>query len=416
MPENPSRVSGVRQSPRSVRHASATETVLHSFGGYPYDGALPETGLTYFKGTLYGTTLVGGASMCRGGCGTVYSITPSGTETVLHSFTGGKDGAIPLARMIVLNGTLYGTTLLGGGRLIVSSAFSCSKAFSPVTGFGTVFSITPSGKETIVHAFVRSREGWWPEAPLLNVNGTMYGTTCGGGAIHRTKYFGGYGTAFTITPSGYEHAIYSFQFAGGTPPSDGRLLYLNGTLYGTTNEGGKYDEGVVFSLSTSGKEKLLHSFNDNGNKIDGSSPKGGLVAIKHTLYGVTSGGGAYGDGTVFSITPTGTETILHSFDGVDGDAPEATPLNVNGTLYGTTVAGGNLTCQDRYGTGCGTVFAFDIASGRERVIYSFNGGKDGAAPLSGVIDVNGVLYGTTSNGGSNVCFGAGCGTVFSIKL
>jgi uncharacterized repeat protein (TIGR03803 family) len=312
--------------------------------------------------------------------------------------------------MIVLNGTLYGTTPVGGGRLIVSSAFSCA---GNIAGLGTVFSITPSGQETIVHTFTRFSEGAWPSAPLLNVNGTIYGTTCGGGSIASG---GGEGTAFTITPSGDYQVIHRFNVhtEGGGPPS--QLVYLNGTLYGTINLGGKYFSGAVFSLSTSGKEKLLYSFNDNGSRIDGCFPRG-LIAVKHTLYGTTAGCGAYEDGTVFSITPAGTETILHSFDGVDGDAPEATLLNVNGTLYGTTITGGNLQCHDNYGGGCGTVFAFDIASGRERVIYSFKGGKDGAAPLSGVIEVNGVLYGTTQNGGGNGCFsGEGCGTVFSIKL
>jgi uncharacterized repeat protein (TIGR03803 family) len=244
----------------------------------------------------------------------------------------------------------------------------------------------------------------------------MYGTTCGGGSIHGTKYNGGQGTAFTITPSGDEHVIHRFNDTGG-PPSGGRLVDLNGTLYGTTEFGGKYFSGAVFSLSTSGKEKLLHSFNQSGSRIDGNFPRGGLVAVKHTLYGTTSSGGAYGDGTVFSITPTGRETVLHSFDGVDGNRPEATLLNVNGTLYGTTSAGGNLKCQydNHGGPGCGTVFAFDIASGRERVIYSFKGGKDGAAP-HGVIEVNGVLYGTTTYGGGNGCNIYGCGTVFSITL
>jgi uncharacterized repeat protein (TIGR03803 family) len=239
----------------------------------------------------------------------------------------------------------------------------------------------------------------------------MYGTTCGGGSIPSG---GGKGTAFTITPSGNYQVIHRFNDTGG-PPTGGRLVDLNGTLYGTTNLGGKYLQGSVFSLSTSGKAKLLHSFNPYGKRIDGAYPNGGLVAVKHTLYGTTTWGGAYGDGTVFSITPTGTETVLHSFNGADGKYPEVTLLNVNGTLYGTTIEGGNLKCQHYFG-GCGTVFEFDIATGQERVIYSFKGGKDGAAPLSGVIEVNGVLYGTTSNGGGNVCFGEGCGTVYSIKL
>jgi uncharacterized repeat protein (TIGR03803 family) len=245
----------------------------------------------------------------------VFSITPSGTFTVLYSFnlTGG-DGAFPEARLIVLKGTLYGTTLQGGeGAGPSRSAGPCSPFAE--NGFGTVFSITPSGQETIVHRFHPAREGWFPQAPLLNVNGTLYGTTCGGGGIH-TNFNGGYGTVFTITPSGDEHVIYSFQGSGGAYPSRGQLIDLNGTLYGTAGGGGKYGQGAVFSLSTSGKEKLLHSFKGGGK--DGAQPVGGLNAVKHTLYGTTQSGGTHGDGTVFSITPTGTEKVLHSFNGSDG--------------------------------------------------------------------------------------------------
>jgi uncharacterized repeat protein (TIGR03803 family) len=118
MPENPSRVTGVRQSPRSLRHA--TEKVLYSFNASStkIDGSNPAAGLTYLKGTLYGTTEEGGAVSCRdiGDCGTVFSITPSGTEKLLHSFKGGNDGASPEARLIVRDGTLYGTTVLRGGK------------------------------------------------------------------------------------------------------------------------------------------------------------------------------------------------------------------------------------------------------------------------------------------------------------
>jgi uncharacterized repeat protein (TIGR03803 family) len=399
MLQNPSRVSGVRQSPRSVHHASVTETVLYSFRGDPYDGANPKSGLTYFEGTLYGTTTTGGGVYCGTflpGCGTVYSITPSGTETVLHSFTGG-DGALPEARLIVLKGTLYGTTLQGGGGLHHGS---CRQ--SGWKGAGTAFSITPSGQFTSVHVFTGSPDGAFPQAALLNVNGTMYGTTCAGG-IHR----GGDGTVFTITPSGDEHVIYSFRKLKGALPRDGRLVDLNGTLYGTASGGGEYGEGAVFSLSTSGREKLLHSFNGQGSSKDGANPQGGLTAIKHTLYGTTTMGGAYGDGTVFSITPTGTETVLHSFTGSDGSGPVATLLNVNGTLYGTTLYGG------RYGVG--TVFGITL-SGHETVLHSFGSSvQDGAYPESGVIDVNGTLYGTTLYGG----YGSGLaskGIVFSITL
>jgi uncharacterized repeat protein (TIGR03803 family) len=395
MPKNPSRVTGVRQSLKSVRHASVTETVLYSFGGT--HGQNPEAGLTYFKGTLYGTTLRGGDYKCPhagvgGTCGTVFTITPSGAETVLHSFKGGKDGSHPAADLIMLSGTLYGTTTEGGG---------CTQF---PEGCGTVFSITPSGHEIILHAFAGSTDGWSPEAPLHNVDGTMYGTTNGGGlGTHGAK-----GTAFTITPSGIEQLIYTFHLPQGAPPGVGALVDLNGTLYGTASGGGKYGQGTVFSLSTSGREKLLHSFNDQGNK-DGADPGGGLIAIKHTLYGTTfaggtlyCGGSGFGCGTVFSITPSGSETVLHRFTGSDGDNPYATLLNVNGTLYGTTIRGG---AHDG-----GTVFSIS-PSGAETVLHSFMGGKDGANPQSDLIYVNGKLYGTTESGGVHFS-----GTVFSITL
>ena len=306
MPGDPSRVSGVRQSPGSVRHASVTETVLYSFGEYANDGVDPMSGLTYFNGTLYGTTFHGGNYCGYYGCGTVYSVTPSGTETVLHSFSGGKDGSLPDARPIVLNGTLYGTTQQGGGN------YACVKP--PVGNCGTVYSITPSGNETILYAFAGSPDGSMPKAPLRNVNGTLYGTTSEGG----TGASRAAGTAFTIAPSGDEHVIHTFHYRKGAPPSRGRLVDLNGTLYGTASEGGEYNEGIVFALSTSGREQVLHSFPSSSK--DGAFPNGGLVAVKHTLYGTTShGGGPSCFGTVFSITPpSGSEIVLHSFCGSDG--------------------------------------------------------------------------------------------------
>jgi uncharacterized repeat protein (TIGR03803 family) len=410
MPENPSSVSGVRQSPRSVRHASVTETVLYSFQGYPYDGAQPESGLTYFKGTLYGTTTQGGVYECPGvvpGCGTVYSITPSGTETVLHSFNG-EDGENPLARMIVRSGTLYGTALFSSGS-------RCSKLYR----CGTVFSITPSGHETVLHAFAGSPDGSQPHARLLNVNDTLYGTTESGGSHVGVDCSSGCGTVFSITPGGKEKVLYSFRDdcasvacdPDGAEPQSG-LIDVSGTLYGTTPNGGANCGaagcGTVFSITLGGKEKVLYSF------YEGSLPSG-LVDISGTLYGTTAAGGAYtnkscyldGCGTVFSITPSGKETVLHSFNGGDGQKPFATPLNVNGTLYGTTAGGGAY--------GHGTVFRITL-SGRETVLYSFMGGQDGAGPQSGLIDVNGTLYGTTYAGGGNGCSGYGCGTVFSITL
>jgi uncharacterized repeat protein (TIGR03803 family) len=387
-PENPSRLSGVRQSPRSARHAPVTETVLYSFRGYPYDGAVPWSGLTYFKGTFYGTTIVGGVYECSSGvagCGTAYSITPSGTETVLHSFKGGKDGDSPYARLIVRNGTLYGTT----------SGFHSSS-------YGTVFSITPSGHETVLYGFTGSPDGSYPEARLLNVNGTLYGTTEDGGA-----YGSNDGTVFSITPGGKEKVLHSFgNGTDGASPSD--LSYFKGTLYGTTYNGGAYNNGTVFSITPGGKEKVLYSF--GASYLGGHQPAAGLVEVSGTLYGTADYGGLTGScytsagcGTVFSITPSGKEKVLYRFSGPDGAYPDVTLLDVNGTLYGTTFGGGAYNE--------GTVFSI-TRSGRETVLYSFGGSAhDGSNPHSGLSYVNGTFYGTTGSGGAH-----NGGTVYSITL
>ena len=206
--------------------------------------------------------------------------------------------------------------------------------------------------------------------------------------------------------TGSETVIYSFQRDGsdGNTPYAG-LINVGGTLYGTTKSGGVYGDGTVFSVNpATGTEKVLHSFQG----ADGNQPYAGLINVKGTLYGTTVNGGANDYGTLFTINPkTGAETVLHSFaGGTDGYDPEAPLINVNGTLYGTTYAGGV--------NGGGTVFKINRTTGAEKVLYSFCGQAgcaDGDGPLAGLIDVNGILYGTTIGGGAD-----GQGTVFKIKL
>ena len=168
------------------------------------------------------------------------------------------------------------------------------------------------------------------------------------------------------------------SFGSGTdgtgPTAD--LIDVKGTLYGTTEEGGAYNAGTVFSITTSGAEKVLYSFTGD---TDGDSPQTGLIDIGGKLYGTTFRGGAHNDGTVFNITTRGRERVLHSFraNGIDGELPEAGLTDVNGTLYGTTIAGGGSDCSNGYG--CGTVFSI-TTNGTEKVLYSFGGGSDRASP------------------------------------
>jgi uncharacterized repeat protein (TIGR03803 family) len=209
---------------------SGAESVLHSFTEN-LDGAEPWAALINVDGTFYGTTHLGGAS----NSGTVFKISRSGTETVVYSFKGGSDGAGPVAGLVDVNGALYGTTGVGG------TGTSCYESC------GTVFKMTFSGAETVLYNFKGGSDGNDPWGVLTNVGGTLYGTTYAGGG---SGCYGGYGcgTVFKITASGTESVIHSFTGAwdGATPRAG--LLDVNGTLYGTTYAGGKHGVGTVFSI------------------------------------------------------------------------------------------------------------------------------------------------------------------------
>ncbi len=278
------------------------------------DGQAPYAGLLALNGTLYGTTSVGGAY----NAGSIYSITPTGTEGVVLSFYPGSDGQTPYAGLTVVGSKFYGTTEAGG-----------------LYNAGTVFSLTSSGRETVLHSFGAPGDGTSPVAPLLCVNGTLYGTTESGGA------YGG-GTAFAISgSSGAETVLHSFYSSGdGSTPKYGKLVMLNGTLYGTTQSGGAYYRGTIYSIApaSSSTYAVLHSF---AGGADGANPVSGLVLNKGLLYGTTVGGGSYNQGTIYSITPSGAETIIWAFGGSPGgSAPSADLIVIKGTFYGTTLSGG----------------------------------------------------------------------------
>lgn len=124
----------------------------------------------------------------------------------------------------------------------------------------------------------------------------------------------------------------------GSIPDSG-LVDLNGTLHGTTPTGGSSSIGTVYSVGASGSEKALHSFTGTP---DGSSPYSGTIVVGRALYGTTLHGGAHGDGAVFKITKAGKVSIVYSFDGVPGGAePSAGLLSDGATLCSTTFGGGS---------------------------------------------------------------------------
>jgi uncharacterized repeat protein (TIGR03803 family) len=332
---------------------------------------------------------------------------------VVYSFGASPDGNSPQASLVDVGGTLYGTTYSGGA--------------SPSCG-GTVFSITPSGMEKVLHSFAgNGTDGCNPQAALIELGGTFYGTTVGGG-MYGCGIYSGYsgdpcGTVFSITPGGKEKVLHFFghYYDGGDGDSPAApLIAVKGTLYGTASDGGgqlcagsgyRFQCGAVFTVTLAGIEKVLYGLRKRTN---GHFPRAGLIHVGRRLYGTTERGGSYpcdphrGCGTVFSVTTGGKERTLYAFgSGNDGRFPQAGLIELNGMFYGTTAGGGSYPCNGFQG--CGTVFSITV-NGAEKVLHSFGRGSDGSTPQASLIDVNGRLYGTTSSGGTS-----GSGTVFSIS-
>jgi uncharacterized repeat protein (TIGR03803 family) len=234
---------------------------------------------------------------------------------VLHSFTGGSDGANPYASLIAdKQGALYGTTHVGGS-----------------SGSGTVFKLTPpvngqtAWKETVLYSFGGS-DGAFPWAGLVaDKQGALYGTTTAAG---NAACDGGYGcgTVFKLTPpvngqtAWKETVLHTFAGGGdGATPFAGLIADQQGALYGTTEQGGSSNYGTVFKLTPPAKaqttwtETVLHSFSFSSSDLDGVYPTASLIAGEQgTLYGATPNGGSrgpygygnngYGYGTVFKLT------------------------------------------------------------------------------------------------------------------
>jgi uncharacterized repeat protein (TIGR03803 family) len=322
-------------------------TVLYRFAGGT-DGSNPGAGLVLgTDGNFYGTTQEGGAQ----NDGTIFEITPSGTENVLYTFGSvTNDSIAPAADLIEVNGTFYGTAGDGGGN----------------GGYGTVFSFTPGTGETILHSFANGSDGAEPQAPLLlGTDGNLYGVTPVGGA--NTD-----GTMFRITTSGILTTLYSFNATSGSGAAGGLIEDSSGNFYGTAETGGA-DEGTVFELTSSG----TLSWATSATVTDGLGSAAGLIpGSDGNYYGTALAGGSANDGTVFMITPAGVETVVYSFaGGSDGQSPKAKLLLASdGNFYGTTQFGG---------TGrSGTIFKL-TPQGLETVLYSFTGGSDGAIPRGG---------------------------------
>jgi uncharacterized repeat protein (TIGR03803 family) len=334
-------------------------------------------------------------------------------ETVIHAFqtTSVTDGISPDGGLVTdSSGALYGATATGGKY----HAGTIYKLAPPATQGG-------AWKQNILYSFDSSAGAANPSGSLvLTKNGKIYGATSGQNSA----------VVFELAPptqsggSWTESIVYKFY--GSVQTSVSSLIFDGkGRLYGTTNNGGRYQSGSVFALSPQPglwKEQDVYSFRSNNGGL--VLPGGLVLGPAGVLYGITSDGGTNGSslGTVFSLTPPSgggkawTQSTLYTLDSTAFHPVGTLVLDNAGAIYGTTLEGGL--------GGSGTVFqlvppATQGGAWTENVLYSFQNGSDGSQPISGVIfDGTGALYGTTQYGGDFGCsyngVNDGCGAAFKL--
>jgi uncharacterized repeat protein (TIGR03803 family) len=367
-----------------------TESLLHGFTGGS-DGAGPGALMADRSGTLFGVG--GGSTTLMKSDGSVFKLNQNGSDySILHRFHWHDDGRGARAGLIGdSTGALYGTTYYGGS-----------------VQQGTVFKLTPSRngyRESVLYRFEGGPDGANPAASLINDrSGALYGTTTAGGKFD-------FGTVFKLTPigNGYvESVLYRFQ--SDAYPRAGLLGGPDGVLYGVTLGGG-ISCGTVFKLTPTAAGYTFRSLYDFKCGADGELPYASLIADSAgALYGTTAYGGSAGDGVVYKLTPSGigfNETVLHAFhtSAGDGEHPQSSVIiDSAGALYGTTPGGGAY--------GDGTVYKLVPTKNGYSVSfrYDFRNSPDGAGPLGSLIaDGTGDLYGTTHGGGVD-----GLGVVFKL--
>ena len=332
----------------SIGTNGSNYNVEHDF--FTSDSGMDPSGALAIDGTtLYGTTEFGGATAPFSG--TVYSIGTDGSSpNILHEFDGGtSDGARPAGGVLRIGSTLYGTTIEGGDDSV-----------------GTIFSIGTNGAGfALLHEFSTDpNDGLSPSGGLVLADGKLFGTTQGGGEDDLGVLYSIdlNGSNYTVVHEFVEDI--NFERPGGAFPNG--IVADGTTIYGVTNEGGAEDVGAIYKINTNGSGfSVIHDFSEdpNGAFPDGAFPRGALAVSGSTLVGVSSSGGG-GDpngndfGTVFSLETDGSAfQVLHSFTGGvdDGAFPDTGVTIIGSTILGVTSAGGDFDA--------GTIFSLPFAGG-----------------------------------------------------
>ena len=387
---------------------AAKQTIVYSFtdstdGGFPHGGVIADK-----MGNLYGVTTSGGS----GHNGVVFELAKPAkgqttwTQTTLYQFTGGNDGGIPEAALMMdKKGRLYGTTYAGGA-----------------SGEGVVFKLEPpkSGetawKEKVLWSFTGGNDGSEPSGALtMDPAGNIYGTTTGGGT-------GVVGTVFELSrPAGSsqwaETVLYNFTGNNdGGEPFGNVLIGSDGNLYGTSAGYGQYNYGTIWSLTGGSGNWTFSTLHAFAGGSDGEVPRDGLIqGPDGTLYGTTAGfDDSYGN--VFSLHTDGSAyTVLYTItggQGYTGNGPwQTVSMDANGVLYGTTYADG-LSAS-------GEVFSLTPPTGKQKIwpvkiLQTFAPGANGEFPYCTPLVGKGFIYGTTYGYAGQAGFWPG--TVWKIRI
>jgi uncharacterized repeat protein (TIGR03803 family) len=373
--------------------SAQTERTVFLFNGGA-EGGSPQAGLIAdSSGALYGTTPWGGNTQAGYWGGTVFKLTPPSapgsawTEDVLYMFQGGNfndDATNPYCTLVFDSaGNLYGTTEHGGQYEA-----------------GTIFQLVPPaapGGAWTENILYSGFSGYYFAGLVIDSAGNLYGATFGG-------------EVFQLVPPSAPGGTWTYNVLAevGEYMTSSLIMDGKGNLYGTTQQSGHYNAGLVFGLirpTTAGDPwTQVDIFSFKNGTDDAFTPISGLTLKSGVLYGTTLHGGAFKEGTVYSVTPPAapgspwTENVLYSFEGSgDGSAPEGGVVFGNGgDLYGTTFAGGGS-----YDLGMVYKLTPPSAPGdpwTETNVHSFTGiGRDGGRPMDTLLLLHGAFFGTGSS-------------------